>query len=145
MGQDRDYPIEADDRGQVGEFMSLYTEMEQVEDVAVVHCTGRIVRAEELSRLRDAVTSLSKIRFIVLDLSGVPMLDAAGLGMLVFLHNWTRANGIQLKLVDPSKLVREMLERTGLTSVLHISSVEDVVEMFCSSNRPIESVGRAVA
>ena len=125
--------------------MSLYIEMEQVADVAVVQCAGRIVRGEAVSCLRDAVTSLSKMRFIVLDLSGVQMLDAGGLGMLVFLHNWTRANRIQLRLVNPSKLVREMLERTGLTSVLHISSVEDVVEIFCSSDRTIEKVNRAVA
>jgi anti-anti-sigma regulatory factor len=42
------------------------------------------------------------MRIIVLDLSGLEMLDAGGLGMFVFLHCWTRDNGIQLKLVTPS-------------------------------------------
>ena len=125
--------------------MSFCISTEQTGDVAVLQCSGRIVRAQALSLLKDAVTSLSQLRVVVLDLSEVEMLDAGGLGMLVFLHNWTRANGIQLKLVNPPKLVREMLERTGLTSVLHISSVEDVVEIFCSSDRTIEKVNRAVA
>lgn len=73
------------------------------------------------------------------------MLDAGGVGMLVFLHNWTRVKGIQLKLVNPSSLAREMLERTGLTSVLHISSVDDVVEIICNSDSTTENVDRAVA
>jgi anti-anti-sigma factor len=60
---------------------------------------------------------------IVLDLSGVKMLDCGGLGALVFLHCWTRNNGIQLKLVNPSNFAREMFERTGLTCVLHVSSI----------------------
>jgi len=41
-------------------------------------------------------------RVVVLDLSAVEMLDGGGLGMLVFLHRWTRDNAIQLKLVNPS-------------------------------------------
>lgn len=130
---------------QAGEFMSLYIEIEQIEDVAVLRCAGRIVRAEALRILEDAVTSLSHSRVIVLDLSEVKMLDGGGLGTLVFLHNWTSANGIQLKLVNPSQLVRKMIELTGLTSVLHVSSVNDVVEIFCGSHRPIENVDRAVA
>jgi hypothetical protein len=47
--------------------------------------------------------------------------------------------------VNPSKLVREALELTGLTSVLHVSSVEDVIEIFCGSDRAIENITRAVA
>lgn len=129
---------------QAGEFMSLYIEMEQMEDVAVLQCAGRIVRAEALRVLEDAVTSLSQPRVIVLDLSQVKMLDGGGLGTLVFLHNWTSARGIQLKLVNPSQLVRKVIELTGLTSVLHVSSVNDAVEIICGSHRAIENLDRAV-
>ena len=111
----------------------------------MLQCEGRIVRAEALGLVKDAVTRLSPLRVLVLDLSGVEMLDARGLGMLVSLHNWACANDIQLKLVNPSKLVRDMLELTGLTSVLHVSSVEDVIEIFCGSDLAIENVTRAVA
>ena len=125
--------------------MSFYINTQQTGDVAVVRCAGRIVRAEALFLLKNAVTSLSQVRVVVLDLSEVEMLDAGGLGVLVFLHNWTCANGIQLKLVNPSKGVREMLGLTGLKSVLHISSADDVIQIFCNSNRAIESVDRRVA
>lgn len=125
--------------------MSFYINTQQTCDVAVLQCAGRMVYAQALSLLKDAVTSLSQLRVVVLDLSEVEVLDAGGLGMLVSLHNWACANGIQLKLVNPSKRVRQMLELTRLTSVLHISSVEDVIQIFCSGDRAIENVAGAVA
>lgn len=125
--------------------MSLYINTDQIGDVAVLRCAGRMVRTQGLSLLRDAVISLSQLRVIVLDLSDVEMLDAGGMGLLVFLHNWACENGIQLKLVNPSKLAREMLELTALASVLHISSVDDIIEIFCNSGRAIENMHRAVA
>jgi len=73
------------------------------------------------------------------------MLDGGGLGVLVFLHRWTLDNGIQLKLVNPAPFVREMLDRTRLTCVFNISSMEDVVEILCTStNVPVDEP-RAVA
>ena len=70
--------------------MSFYIKTEQTGDVVVLQCAGRMVRGETLSLLKDAVTCLSQLRVLVLDLSEVEMLDAGGLGMLVSLHNWAR-------------------------------------------------------
>jgi anti-anti-sigma factor len=125
--------------------MSLQINTEQIGDIAVLQCAGRMVCAQELCVLKEAVTRLSQLRVIMLDLSEVEMLDGRGLGMLVFLHNWTCANSIHLKLVNPSKLVRELLDLTGLTTVLHISSVDDVIDMFCDSDPAIQNVDRAAA
>jgi anti-anti-sigma factor len=125
--------------------MSLLIKFQHTSDVAVVRCAGRLVRGEALHFLKDAVTSLSGLRVIVLDLSEVEMLDGGGLGILVFLHKWTRAAGIQLNLVNPSSLVLEMLTRTRLTSVFHVSSIVDVVEIFCNSDGSTAHVDRAVA
>jgi len=125
--------------------MSLQIKFEQTSDVTVARCSGRLVRGEALHLLKDAVISLSGLRVIVLDLSEVEMLDGGGLGMLVFLHKWARAAGIPLKLVNPSSLVLEMLTRTKLTSVLHVSSIVYVVEIFCSSDGSTENVDHAVA
>ena len=125
--------------------MTLHIKMEQTSDVAVLQCCGRLVRGEALHLLKDAVTSLPRLRVVVLDLSEVEMLDGGGLGMLVFLHKWTRSSGIQLKLVNPSSLALQMLMRTRLTSVLHVSSIDDVVDIFCNSHRTTTNVDRAVA
>lgn len=125
--------------------MTLHIKMEQTGDVGVLQCAGRLVRGEALQLLKDAVTSLSRLRVVILDLSEVEMLDGGGLGMMVFLHNWTRSSGIQLKLVNPSSLALEMLMRTRLTSVLHVSSMDDVVEILCDLDGATENVDRAVA
>ncbi len=125
--------------------MSLQIKMEQAGEVGVLKCAGRLVRGEAVQLLKDAVTSLSRLRVVILDLHEVEMLDGGGLGMLVILHNWTRAAGIQLKLVNPSSLALEMLMRTRLTSVLHVSSMDEVVEILCNSDDAPENVDRAVA
>jgi anti-anti-sigma factor len=125
--------------------MALRIRSEQTGDVAVLQCAGRIVRGEPLHFLKDAVTSLREPRLVVLDLTDVEMLDGGGLGMLVFLHRWTQDNNIQLKLVNPAPFVREMLDRTRLTCVFNISSVEDAVEILCTSMSVPLDVRRAVA
>jgi anti-anti-sigma factor len=118
--------------------MSLHIKIEQAADVAVLHCVGRLVRGEPLHFLRQAVISLKQPRIVVLDLSGMETVDGGGLGMLVFLHRRTRENAIQLKLVNPSRFVRYVLECTRLTRVLNISSVDDAVEILCSSESTTE-------
>jgi anti-anti-sigma factor len=125
--------------------MSLYIEQAQMGNVAVLQCAGRLVSNDALDSLKDAVTGLSQARIIVLDLSEVAIIGAHGLGMLVFLHKWACVNDIQLKLVNPSRAVMEILRFTGLASVLHVSSVNDVIQMFCNSDGAVENVERAAA
>lgn len=125
--------------------MSLHINIEQTADVAVLQCSGRLVRGDALHFLKRAVTSLKRPRIVVLDLSWVEMIDGGGLGILVFLHRWTRENAIQLTLVNPSAFVRDVLERTRLTRVLNISSVDDAVEILCISESTIENGNWAVA
>jgi anti-anti-sigma factor len=145
MGEEPSRPGKKLTQKPAGDFMSLHIKMEQTSDVAVLQCCGRLVCGEALHLLKDAVTSLSGLRVIVLDLAEVEMLDGSGLGMLVLLHEWTRSSGIQLKLVNPSCLAREMLMRTRLTSVLHVSSIDEIVDIVCNSHRTTENEDRAAA
>jgi anti-anti-sigma factor len=105
----------------------LTIDVEKTGEVAVVHCSGRLVRGEEVCTLRNAVVSQKTTRIVVLDLSQVEFMDVGGLNALVSLHHWTRNHGIQLKLVHPSRLVHEMLTRTRLNRVFDISSLRDVL------------------
>jgi anti-anti-sigma factor len=125
--------------------MSLTIKRQQTGDVAILQCVGRIVRGEPLHFLKDAVTSLKNPRMVVLDLSDVEMLDGGGLGMFVFLHRWTRDNGVQLKLVNPAPFVREMLDRTRLTCLFNVSSIDDVFDVLCTSAQVPMEAERAVA
>src|SRR6185369_5814196 len=105
----------------------LTIDVEKSSGVAVVHCSGRLVRGVEVCSLRNAVVSEKSTRVVVLDLSEVEFMDAGGLNSLVSLHHWTRNHGIQLKLVHPSGLVREMLTRTHLNRLFDMASLRDAM------------------
>jgi anti-anti-sigma factor len=102
----------------------LTIDVEKTGDVAVVRCVGRIVRGAGVRTLRNAVFSERDIRIVVIDLSDVEMLDAGGLTALLSLQQWSRSRNIQLKLVNPSHFVNEVLTRTGLDHVFEISRFE---------------------
>jgi len=102
----------------------LTIKVEKTGDVAIVRCVGRIVRGAELRTLRDAVFAEQDIRIVVIDLSDVEMLDAGGLTALLSLLQWARNRNVQLKLVNPSHFVNEVLTRTGLDHVFDISTFE---------------------
>jgi anti-anti-sigma factor len=102
----------------------LSINVEKTGDVAVVRCAGRLVRGTEIFTLRNAVFSANDIRIVVIDLSDVEMLDAGGLTALLSLRQWARNRNVQLKLVNPSHFVNEVLTRTGLDHVFDISTFE---------------------
>lgn len=112
----------------------LTIDVEKNSEVAVVHCSGRLVRGEEVSTLRNAVVSEKTTRIVVLDLSQVEFMDAGGLNSLVSLHHWTSSHGIQLKLTNPAPLVREMLTRTRLNRLFDISTLHDVLTILSGAD-----------
>jgi len=90
-------------------------------DFTVVYCTGRIVRRDGASVLLDKVADgLSRTRQVVLDLSGVEMIDGAGLGELVAIFNYADARGCSVKLAAPNRMVYSLLKLTHLTSLFEI-------------------------
>ena len=101
--------------------MKLSLEIRTHEDVTVVYCQGRIAYGEEAATLSVKVAELlARTRYLVLELSGVEMIDSAGLGELVVLFMWSQAAGCCLKLAAAPRHIRELLELTNLTSVLEI-------------------------
>ena len=86
--------------------------------VVTVRCQGRLVRGQETTLLCAVIQQHG--RDIILDLSGVTAIDAAGIGALVSLQ----AAGTYLRLVGPSLLVRQVLRLTNLDSVFEISESE---------------------
>lgn len=80
----------------------------------ILRCVGRIVRGQE-ARILCAALGCRK-QEVILDLSRVHAIDAAGIGALVSLQ----AAGLYLRLKDPSPRVREILSVTKLDSVMEI-------------------------
>ncbi len=96
------------------------------DDVAVVWCKGRITYSNEAAAFGKKVAELlPRTSHLVLDLSGVEMIDCAGLGKLVALVVQSRANGRSIKLAAPTHRVRNLLEIMRLLSVFEVYSTLD--------------------
>ena len=107
--------------------MELRYQVECQHDVAIVRCSGRLVRGNALDAFRKGIQGLEHLRVLVVDLSEIEQLDAGGLGALMVVRRWTRLNSIQMKLVNPSPFVLRLLEATRLTAVFEISSLEEAL------------------
>jgi len=111
-------------------YMELRFKIECLRDLAVVGCSGRLVRGAALDELRRQVEELENIRVLVLDFSEIDQVDAGGLGALLLLRRWAMKHSVQMKLVNPSPFVRRILDATRLTSVFEISSLEDALSIL---------------
>jgi anti-anti-sigma factor len=117
--------------------MELRYQVECLHDVAVVRCAGRMVRGRALDEFRRGIERIEHLRMLVVDLSEVDHLDAGGLGALLMVRCWSRMNGVQMKLVNPSGFLMKVLEATRLTSVFEISSLEEALCILqASGDRP---------
>jgi anti-anti-sigma factor len=92
-------------------------------EMTILKCSGRIVRGEETALLCAAVQQQQ--RDIILDLSEVDAVDAAGIGLLVTLQ----AAGYYLTLMNPAAHVREILRVTKLDTVIEISELQQTGDL----------------
>ncbi len=94
----------------------------EVNGPVVAYVVGRIALAEGTLLLRDMVQDFLRRGNdqIILDLNDVDFIDSAGLGELVRSHAAVRGQGGQLKLVNPSANVWDLLKITKLDQVFDI-------------------------
>jgi anti-anti-sigma regulatory factor len=83
---------------------------ENIGELAVVECEGRVVQNQDAFTLWEAVTSQENARIILLDLSELRVVEGAALGMLLFLQRWAHDHDIRFKLFNPSKSIHDHLE-----------------------------------
>jgi len=101
--------------------LRLSLETRVTEDVAVIRCKGRIAYGIEAGALSEEIAELApQPRRVVIDLSGVEMIDAAGLGELVSVAVAAQASGCSIMLAAPGDFIRRVLTLTNLTSVFEV-------------------------
>jgi anti-sigma B factor antagonist len=106
--------------------LRLSLETRVAEDVTVICCKGRIAYGAEAAALCAEVAELApQTRRVVIELSGVEMIDAAGLGALVSVALAARASQCSVTLAAPGDLIRQVLELTKLTSVFEVHPTLD--------------------
>jgi ABC-type transporter Mla MlaB component len=112
----------------------LRIDIQPMNTVATLYCTGRLVYGVETETLRNMVQSRPEENIRV-DLSAVNKIDASGLGLLVELQTWAGETRRTLTLIDLSEQVWRLVILTKLYLPLEIS-YSDVVATNGAAKAP---------
>ena len=106
--------------------MSMKVSNRQVDGVTVVDMSGRITLGEGSVVLRDTVRDLLSKgnKKIVLNLQDVNYIDSSGIGELVSAYTSVKNSGGELKLLNLTKKVHDLLQITKLYTVFDIKDDE---------------------
>jgi anti-sigma B factor antagonist len=98
----------------------------EVSHITIVDITGRITLGDETGQLRQTVANLisQKKMKILLNLAGVDYIDSTGVGELVSSFITVRNAGGDLKLLNLTPKVNDILNVTKLYTVLDIRDDE---------------------
>ena len=99
--------------------MSMLLKPRRLDDVVVLDLSGRITIGEGTVILRDTIRKLLEAgdRKFILNLSNCDYIDSSGLGELVTSFTTVRSAGGELKLVNLTRRVQDLLQITKLLTV----------------------------
>jgi anti-sigma B factor antagonist len=101
-------------------------------EVTILGIRGKLI-LDEVDLLRSTITSLvdRNHRKLLLDLGGVPYVDSAGLGEIVRCHTTVTRQGGQLKLLNLTKRIQDLMTITKLSNVFDTYDSEpDAIKSF---------------
>ncbi len=93
-----------------------------VGDVHILDCSGKITLGEGTMAIRNAVREVLKGggKKIILNLSEVNYIDSSGIGELVSTYTTVTNQSGQLKLLNLTKKIQELLQITKLLTVFQV-------------------------
>lgn len=106
--------------------MPILIDSREVSNVTILDIRGRIVLGEEIHLLREAVRKLiaEEKKKIILNLAEVDYIDSSGVGELVGSFTTVRNAGGELKLLNLTQKVHDVLHVTKLYTVFDIRDDE---------------------
>ena len=104
-------------------------EIRKVGDVQIVDWKGKITLGEETMAIRNTVRDIVKSggKKLVLNLGEVNYIDSSGVGELVSTYTTVTNAGGQLKLLNLTKKIHELLAITKLLTVFQVFENEPAV------------------
>jgi anti-sigma B factor antagonist len=114
----------------------MQIEERNVGDVVVLDLKGKITLGEGDELLKDKVNSLVNQghKKIILNLADVPYIDSAGLGEVVRTYTTVSRQGGNLKLLNLTKRITDLLSITKLLTVFEtFDSESEAVRSFSAS------------
>jgi anti-sigma B factor antagonist len=115
--------------------VSMKLTTRQVDGVTILDLSGRITLGEGSVQLRDAIRDLLSKgqKLILLNLADVNYIDSSGIGELVSAYTTVRNQGGELKLLNLTKKVHDLLQITKLYTVFDVK--EDEANAIASFTR----------
>jgi anti-sigma B factor antagonist len=106
--------------------VSMKASTRQVDGVTIVDLSGRITLGEGSVVLRDSIKDLlgKGQKKILLNLGDVSYIDSSGIGELVSAFTSVRNQGGELKLLNLTKKVHDLLQITKLYTVFDVKDDE---------------------
>lgn len=106
--------------------MSMKVNTRQVDGITILDLSGRITLGEGSVQLRDTVRDLlaKGQKNILLNLGNINYIDSSGIGELVSAFTTVRNQGGELKLLNLTKKVHDLLQITKLYTVFDIKDDE---------------------
>lgn len=106
--------------------MSVKLTTRQVGDVTVIDAAGRITLGEGSSTFRDTIKDLTGKgqKKILLNLAEVTYIDSSGIGELVSGFTTVSNAGGQLKLLNLTKRIHDLLQITKLYTIFDVHDNE---------------------
>ena len=107
--------------------MSIKASTRQVDEITVVDLSGRITLGEGSTVLRDTVRELlgRGQKKILLNLGDVTYIDSSGIGELVSGFTTVANQGGQLKLLNLTKKVHDLLQITHTDKIFEVYQDEE--------------------
>ena len=101
-------------------------EIRSIGDARILDCSGQITLGEGTMTIRNTVLDIvqSGAKKIILNLGNVTYIDSSGVGELVSTYTSVLNNGGQLKLLNLTKKLLELLTITKLLTVFDVSDNE---------------------
>lgn len=105
---------------------ALYATTREVDAIVVIDLSGRIALGEGSALLRKTIRELLEggRKQIILNLGDVNYIDSSGIGELVSGYTATRSRGGELKLVQLTKKVHDLIQITKLFTVFDVHNDE---------------------
>ena len=106
--------------------MTMKASTRQVDGVTIIDLSGRITLGEGSVVLRDTIRNStgSGVKKIILNLGDVTYIDSSGIGELVSAYTSVRNQGGELKLLNLTKKVHDLLQITKLYTVFDVKDDE---------------------
>ena len=103
----------------------MIIEIEQQNDLCVLHCKGRIIAGPDLEYMNSKIDEIQKLKCarVLVDFHDVPAIGSMGVTFLVSLYNSVvRDSNGRLVMVGVVPFVRQVLDLTGLGALIPIAS-----------------------